>query len=259
MPWEFPDYPDNWDELRRDVLIRDDFKCQECDRSDITLHVHHVLSLSNGGSNNLSNLKTLCVNCHTRKHSHMKHKINKPRVSPKPYIMKYPPIPYPKEYPPLPPNKKSPPIPYLITISIAISLGIVILILFILNQYIIIFIVTLSCLSLIFISKKEKKYYELKKDDWKNEIKKNENNYKHQYKEWERIETIKVQMYENELKEYQIEQEKKAKERKKVLGSPFCPKCKSLMFPFKDNYLYYGDKIFVCGNTKCQYQIEISQ
>jgi 5-methylcytosine-specific restriction endonuclease McrA len=35
-------------------------------------HCHHVLELSEGGTNHPSNLKTLCVNCHKDRHPFMK-------------------------------------------------------------------------------------------------------------------------------------------------------------------------------------------
>lgn len=70
--WNFPEYPENWNEISRYVRIRDRYSCQDCGRTHTTLNVHHIVSLSKGGSNNFSNLKTLCVDCHSDYHPHMK-------------------------------------------------------------------------------------------------------------------------------------------------------------------------------------------
>ena len=67
----FGQYPETWEDIRRTVLKRDDYRCANC-RSTENLHVHHIVPLSLGGSNELSNLKTLCKGCHTRLHPHMR-------------------------------------------------------------------------------------------------------------------------------------------------------------------------------------------
>ena len=69
--WEFPEYPSDWDEIRRTVLRRDGGRCQECGTRQHPLHVHHIVSLSRGGSDDPSNLVTLCEDCHSQYHSHM--------------------------------------------------------------------------------------------------------------------------------------------------------------------------------------------
>ena len=56
------EYPDDWDERRKQVLERDGYECQEYGATDTTLHVHHLTPISEGGSHNLSNLETLCEN-----------------------------------------------------------------------------------------------------------------------------------------------------------------------------------------------------
>jgi hypothetical protein len=66
------DYPDDWDELRREVYQRDNYTCGNCSASDIELHAHHIVPLSRGGTNALSNLTTLCVDCHELLHPHMR-------------------------------------------------------------------------------------------------------------------------------------------------------------------------------------------
>lgn len=65
-------YPQNWSELKKEVLARDDRQCQGCGAKNTELHVHHRASLSRGGSNALANLVTLCRNCHREQHSHMR-------------------------------------------------------------------------------------------------------------------------------------------------------------------------------------------
>ena len=63
-------YPYNWDEIREQALSRDGYKCGNCE-SSYNLHVHHIVPLSKGGTNNLSNLQTLCQDCHKKIHPHM--------------------------------------------------------------------------------------------------------------------------------------------------------------------------------------------
>lgn len=66
-------YPDDWNERRRQVKIRDGFRCIHCGvrggpGSDITLQVHHVRPVSDGGGHAATNLATLCPACHHRFH-----------------------------------------------------------------------------------------------------------------------------------------------------------------------------------------------
>jgi 5-methylcytosine-specific restriction endonuclease McrA len=66
-------YPQDWDDLRMEILQRDDFKCQEGDeRCSGPLQIHHIIPLSRGGSNNPENLVTLCLYHHSLKHEHMR-------------------------------------------------------------------------------------------------------------------------------------------------------------------------------------------
>ena len=66
------DYPEDWQQLRISILERDGFSCQEengyCSGP---LQIHHIIELSKGGSNNPSNLITLCKYHHSMKHPHM--------------------------------------------------------------------------------------------------------------------------------------------------------------------------------------------
>ena len=53
------------------VLNRDSYTCQYCKgkKKDSRLHVHHIMYRSNGGSDDESNLITLCRTCHNNVHS----------------------------------------------------------------------------------------------------------------------------------------------------------------------------------------------
>lgn len=61
-------YPGNWDYIRKNVLRRDNYTCQECGSRDRQLHVHHIKPISEVGNHSLGNLKTLCYKCHKGKH-----------------------------------------------------------------------------------------------------------------------------------------------------------------------------------------------
>ncbi len=71
MGWAFPPYPENWRSIRQNILYRDGFCCRRCGTSVRPLQVDHIIPLSRGGTNNLSNLQTLCLRCHSLKHPHM--------------------------------------------------------------------------------------------------------------------------------------------------------------------------------------------
>jgi replicative superfamily II helicase len=69
--------PEDWDELRKRVYFRDDYRCQNCGRGggpngSAELHAHHIVPKSRGGNNKLSNLITLCSSCHNNIHPNMK-------------------------------------------------------------------------------------------------------------------------------------------------------------------------------------------
>lgn len=69
----WPDYPPDWDHRRSKVRYRDNRRCVICgshgSRSH-PLHTHHVKALGLGGSNRLSNLVTLCEDCHRAQPGH---------------------------------------------------------------------------------------------------------------------------------------------------------------------------------------------
>src|SRR5438034_6204852 len=54
--------------LRIACLMRDGYTCQQCRKRHVRLHAHHLLFHSQGGKNTLSNLLTLCEQCHQRLH-----------------------------------------------------------------------------------------------------------------------------------------------------------------------------------------------
>lgn len=55
---------------RQHVIRRDHSICQSCGTrcSGTNRHVHHITRRADGGTNNLTNLITLCSNCHARAH-----------------------------------------------------------------------------------------------------------------------------------------------------------------------------------------------
>ena len=78
-------YPNNWSEISTSVKKRDNYTCRKCGLkfSSNLLRVHHMVPLSKGGSNNKTNLQTLCMFCHSVKHDHLStpKKIIKPKKS----------------------------------------------------------------------------------------------------------------------------------------------------------------------------------
>ncbi|WNF07467.1 HNH endonuclease [Brevibacillus borstelensis] len=58
---------EEFERLRSQFIAELPDKCQNCGRAD-DLHVHHIVPLSMGGRNVLSNLATLCGVCHGKVH-----------------------------------------------------------------------------------------------------------------------------------------------------------------------------------------------
>jgi len=55
--------------LQRQVLERDEFRCQTCGKYvEDGVPPHHVRYRSQGGSDTMENLKTLCMKCHEKTH-----------------------------------------------------------------------------------------------------------------------------------------------------------------------------------------------
>jgi hypothetical protein len=54
--------------LRKFILSRDGYRCTHCHSQD-RLEVHHKTPISQGGSDDPTNLKTLCETCHAGEHA----------------------------------------------------------------------------------------------------------------------------------------------------------------------------------------------
>ena len=56
-------------EVRKYVFKRDSFQCQSCGKTDLetNLNIDHIIPLARGGSNDISNLQTLCQTCNQKK------------------------------------------------------------------------------------------------------------------------------------------------------------------------------------------------
>jgi endogenous inhibitor of DNA gyrase (YacG/DUF329 family) len=63
-----------WWKFRDECFERDNYRCQTCGK-DIRENIrfpgeaHHIVPISEGGSNKLENLRTLCYDCHKKEHS----------------------------------------------------------------------------------------------------------------------------------------------------------------------------------------------
>jgi len=55
-----------WQEIRAEVLERDEYKCSKCGRSLSSLDVHHIKARRHGGMDNVENLETVCRDCHAK-------------------------------------------------------------------------------------------------------------------------------------------------------------------------------------------------
>lgn len=63
-------YGSAWDKLRKLVIKRDGYQCQECKRQGMVTpgqDVDHIVNKANGGTDMLSNLQYLCRACHKDK------------------------------------------------------------------------------------------------------------------------------------------------------------------------------------------------
>lgn len=65
---------EQWEILRKIILKRDKYTCQNCYAANLQLDVHHIVPVGNHGTNHLSNLVTLCNPCHILVHPHMEAK-----------------------------------------------------------------------------------------------------------------------------------------------------------------------------------------
>lgn len=60
------------DTVKKYVLQRDNYQCQSCGKTEaeIKLNIDHIIPLATGGSNDISNLQTLCSKCNQQKKHH---------------------------------------------------------------------------------------------------------------------------------------------------------------------------------------------
>ncbi len=54
--------------IRQAVLDRDGHQCTECFTTEGPFHLHHIMTLANGGTNEEVNLRTVCPSCHSKLH-----------------------------------------------------------------------------------------------------------------------------------------------------------------------------------------------
>jgi hypothetical protein len=66
--YDWDGYGDNWENLRKSVLKRDNHNCQRCQEERGPLQAHHINPRSQGGADTLANLITLCRPCHAVQH-----------------------------------------------------------------------------------------------------------------------------------------------------------------------------------------------
>lgn len=74
MPINYKDYPENWKEIRANIIERAGNRCELCDAenhkphwktgSKVVLTIHHIDG--NKNNNNPLNLIALCQRCHLR-------------------------------------------------------------------------------------------------------------------------------------------------------------------------------------------------
>jgi 5-methylcytosine-specific restriction endonuclease McrA len=69
--------PASYEALRREVLRRDDWRCQSCGAMS-NLEVHHLKSRAQLGADSGPNLITLCTLCHSYAHRRSKPNIDPP-------------------------------------------------------------------------------------------------------------------------------------------------------------------------------------
>lgn len=66
-------YPRHWNFTSVRIRHEDGWQCNRCkrrrdDHPELVLHAHHIVHHANGGSNDRTNLVTLCFACHQRQH-----------------------------------------------------------------------------------------------------------------------------------------------------------------------------------------------
>ena len=59
-------YGDDWDDIRNLILYRDNWTCQNCNKINCILDIHHINPFMETFDNSLSNLTSLCRSCHMK-------------------------------------------------------------------------------------------------------------------------------------------------------------------------------------------------
>jgi hypothetical protein len=82
------EYPSDWDSRRKSVYKRDGYECQNCERvardsNNIQLEAHHIVPKSKGGTHKITNLVTLCKECHNSIHNNTQAPTQNPRIEKK--------------------------------------------------------------------------------------------------------------------------------------------------------------------------------
>ena len=59
--------------VRQYIYQRDNYQCQNCGQTqtETILNIDHIIPLAKGGSNDMSNLQTLCQTCNQNKKHHL--------------------------------------------------------------------------------------------------------------------------------------------------------------------------------------------
>ncbi len=59
-------------EVRKYIFQRDNYQCKSCGKTHLEtkLNIDHIIPLAKGGSNDISNLQTLCQACNQLKKHH---------------------------------------------------------------------------------------------------------------------------------------------------------------------------------------------
>lgn len=70
-------FKEEWKELCHKVSLRDNFKCRKCGRHrdtckdlGLSMEVDHIVPISRGGTDDISNLQYLCSKCHDKRPRH---------------------------------------------------------------------------------------------------------------------------------------------------------------------------------------------
>ncbi|MCG2572416.1 HNH endonuclease [Acinetobacter sp. ME22] len=56
-----------WRRLKGKIHLRDEWACQCCGRVTTELELDHIINVAQGGTDDESNLQSLCVECHKKK------------------------------------------------------------------------------------------------------------------------------------------------------------------------------------------------